>query len=71
MAALERHAELDRLRASWTDAIHVVRLATPRTPDWNEARLVERHKAAEYLSELADPDHELPADEDHEPTSNL
>ena len=55
MTPAERHHELDRLRTLWTDAIHLVRAASPGTAAWAEGRLLERHAAAAYLQELVDP----------------
>ena len=48
-------AELERLRDRWNEAVNAVRAARPGSPEWSEARVLERHIAAEYILELKEP----------------
>ena len=55
MTPKERHAELSRLRAAWTEAVCQVSLEEPGTHQWNQARLAERYRGAEYAAALSEP----------------
>ena len=57
MTRVDRHRDLERLRARWTASVLDVRVAKPGTPAWTEARLTERHHAAAYMDLLTEPEH--------------
>ena len=48
-------AELERVRNRWNEAVNAGRAARPGSPEWTEARVLERHVAAEYIRELKEP----------------
>ena len=55
MTPTQRHAELTRLRVTWTEAVYLAGVARPGTSEWRMARLDERRAGAEYLRVLAAP----------------
>ena len=59
MTPEDRHSELSRLRAVWTEAVCQVALEAPGTHQWNQARLIERYRGSEYVAALTEPNQRL------------